>query len=128
MSKSTFTLRTGPIAISSIGVVKRNLGQFDHSAIHGPLILILSHQAKACGVLVRPELRLKIREGKCRVPDAMALSANAPPTPEIGTAPLLCLRSFHQMTGSTKSPNARQLSQQGRTGNMDHRKPRLFQP
>ena len=72
-------------------VVERNLGQFDHSTIQGRLIVMLSQHAKQWGVLVRPELRLKIRERKYRVPDVMVLSVDAPRTPVIETAPLLCL-------------------------------------
>ena len=38
-----------------------------------------------------PELRLKIRDGKYRVPDVMVLPAEASRTPVIETAPLLCI-------------------------------------
>src|SRR5262249_45340539 len=46
---------------------------------------------KEWGVLVFPELRLKIRNGRYRVPDLVVLSKDTPRQPVVERAPLLCI-------------------------------------
>jgi Uma2 family endonuclease len=72
-------------------VVERNLGQFDHATLQGLVLFTLTLRAKEWGVLVPPELRLKIRERKYRIPDVMVLSAGVKHPPVIEQAPLLCI-------------------------------------
>jgi Uma2 family endonuclease len=72
-------------------VLERNQGRFDHSTIQSHLVVMLSAHARNWRVLVRAELRLKVRERKYRVPDVMVLAINAPRTQVIETPPLLCL-------------------------------------
>jgi Uma2 family endonuclease len=72
-------------------VLDRNLGQFDHSMLQMLVLVALHARAQEWNVLVMPELRLKIRPRKYRIPDIMVLDADAPRTPVIEHAPLLCI-------------------------------------
>lgn len=72
-------------------VLERNLGQFDHSTLQMLVLIALQAHAAEWNVLVRPELRLKIRARKYRIPDIMVLDANALRTPIIEHPPLLCI-------------------------------------
>ena len=72
-------------------VLERNLGQFDHSTLQMLVLVSLQARANEWGVLIRPELRLRIRPGKYRIPDVMVLSAGVKHPPVIEEAPLLCI-------------------------------------
>ncbi len=72
-------------------LLERNLGQFDHSTLQMLVLMALQSRAENWNVLVRPELRLKVRNRKYRVPDVMVLDADAPRTPVIEHPPLLCI-------------------------------------
>ena len=72
-------------------VLERNLGQFDHSRLRAVILMSLGAHERDWRILVLPEQRLKIREGKYRVPDVLVISADAPRTPVIEQAPLLCI-------------------------------------
>ena len=72
-------------------VLERNLGQFDHAKLQKLVLLAISAHEAEWGVSVMPELRLRIRPRKYRIPDLMVLDANAPRTPVIEQPPLLCI-------------------------------------
>ena len=72
-------------------VLERNLGQFDHSTLQMLVLLALQAHAAEWNVLVRPELRLKIRPRKYRIPDVMVLPAGTKHPPVIEEPPLLCV-------------------------------------
>ena len=72
-------------------VLERNLGQFDHSTVQMLVLMALQAKAEQWGVLVRPELRLKVRERKYRVPDIQVLPAGKKHPPVIEEPPLLCI-------------------------------------
>jgi Uma2 family endonuclease len=72
-------------------VLERNLGQHDHARLQGLVLLWLMQHEGEWGIHVLPEQRLKIRPQKYRVPDILVLSADAPRTPVIEEAPLLCI-------------------------------------
>ena len=72
-------------------VVERNLGRFDHSTMQMLMLMALQSRANEWRVLVRPELRLRIRPGKYRVPDVMVLPAVVKHPPVIELPPLLCI-------------------------------------
>ena len=72
-------------------VVERNLGQYSHSTLQMLTLMTLQERAEQWGILVRPELRVKIRNGKYRVPDVVVLSKDAPRPPVIEQPPLLCI-------------------------------------
>lgn len=55
------------------------------------IIMALGLREKEWQIYLLPEQRLKIRTRKYRVPDVMVLSADAPHTPVIEQAPLLCI-------------------------------------
>jgi Uma2 family endonuclease len=72
-------------------VVERNLGQYDHSKLQNLVLLALSLREAEWGVVALPELRLRVRERKYRVPDVMVLPAGERHPPVIEKAPLLCI-------------------------------------
>lgn len=72
-------------------VLERNLGQFDHSTLQMLILMALQAHASEWGIIVRPELRLKVSPRKYRVPDVMVLSMDAPRTAVIEQPPLLCI-------------------------------------
>ncbi len=72
-------------------LLERNLGQFDHSKLQKLVLLSLSAREAEWNIQVMPELRLKVRNRKYRVPDVMVLDADAPRTPVIEHPPLLCI-------------------------------------
>lgn len=72
-------------------VLERNLGQFDHSRLQGLILVALALHEREWNIVVLPEQRLKIRPRKYRIPDIMVLDTNAPRTPVIEHAPLLCI-------------------------------------
>jgi Uma2 family endonuclease len=71
-------------------VVERNLGTFDHASLQGLLVGLFFVHRKEWNVLGLPELRLKVRERKYRIPDVMVLPLGKHP-PVIEQAPLLCI-------------------------------------
>ena len=72
-------------------VLERNPGQFDHSKLQMLVLVALSARAGEWGVLILPELRLRIRQRKYRVPALMVLSAGVDHPPVIEQPPLLCI-------------------------------------
>ncbi|MBV8068977.1 MAG: Uma2 family endonuclease [Acidobacteriaceae bacterium] len=72
-------------------VLERNLGQYEHARLQMLILAILFQREKDWQICVLPECRLKIRNRKYRIPDVMVLSEDAPRTPVIEQAPLLCI-------------------------------------
>jgi Uma2 family endonuclease len=72
-------------------VVERNLGQHLHARLQGLVLLRLMLNEQKWDIHVLPEQRLKIREGKFRIPDVMVLSAAVAYPPVIEQPPLLCI-------------------------------------
>ena len=72
-------------------ILERNLGQFEHSRLQMLVLIALNSHAAEWGVLVLPELRLKIGSRKYRIPDVMVLAEDAPRTSVIQQPPLLCI-------------------------------------
>jgi Uma2 family endonuclease len=72
-------------------VRRRSLGRYDHSTLQMLILMALQAHSEEWGILVRPELRLKIREGRYRVPDVVVLSKDTPRSAVIEHAPLLCI-------------------------------------
>lgn len=73
-------------------VLERPLGQFDHANLQRILVGLFFVNGSAWGVLGLPEQRLRVRPGKYRVPDLLALPANYDRSQQIvTTAPLLCI-------------------------------------
>lgn len=72
-------------------VLERNLGQYDHSTLQMLVLMALQAHAHTWNVLVRPELRLKIRNRRYRVPNVMVLFKDTPRTQVIEHPPLLCI-------------------------------------
>lgn len=72
-------------------VLERNLGHYDHARLQTLILAVLYQHEKDWTIVVMPELRLRIRAGKYRIPDVMVLSKDAPRTPVIEQPPLLCI-------------------------------------
>jgi Uma2 family endonuclease len=72
-------------------VLERNLCQFDQARLQILVLMALQGRAPEWGVLVLPELRLKIRPRKYRIPDVMVLPAGVKHPPVIEQPPLLCV-------------------------------------
>jgi len=73
-------------------VLERNWGQFDHSTWQTLLAMLFLNNKIAWGVLGRVEQRLRVRPGKYRVPDFMALPLDYDRSQKIvAIAPLLCI-------------------------------------
>ena len=72
-------------------VVERNLGQFDHARLQGLLAALFVVHEKEWGVLGLPELRLRIRPGRYRIPDILVLPLDYDRSPVVTQAPLLCI-------------------------------------
>ncbi|MBV9300729.1 MAG: Uma2 family endonuclease [Acidobacteriaceae bacterium] len=72
------------------GVVEeRNLGEWDHSTVQTQLAVFFS-RFRNIGLLARTELRMRIREGKYRVPD-LVVTSGAPSEQVLTKPPLLCI-------------------------------------
>jgi len=68
------------------------LGQFDHSRLQSLLTAIFITNEAEWGVLGMVEQRLRVRPGKYRVPDLLALPLNYDSAQKVVTvAPLLCI-------------------------------------
>jgi Uma2 family endonuclease len=73
-------------------VLERPLGQFDHANLQRILVGLFFVHGSAWGVLGLPEQRLRVRPGKYRVPDLLAVPANYDRSQQIViAAPLLCI-------------------------------------
>ena len=70
---------------------ERNPGQFDHANLQAILLFQLALHAKAWGVRVLPEQRLKVSERRYRVPDLVIIPLRAEREQIISQAPLVCI-------------------------------------
>jgi len=57
---------------------EREVGEFDHATWQGILIRFFGARERKWGILVRPELRVRIAPGCVRIPDVCLLSSTAP--------------------------------------------------
>lgn len=72
-------------------ILERNLGQYEHARLQGLIITALMIHERDWHIHVLPEQRVKIREGKYRVPDVIILSEDALRSRVIEQPPLLCI-------------------------------------
>ena len=73
-------------------VLERPLGQFDHANLQTLLAAIFVNNRRTWNVLGLVEQRLRVRPGKYRVPDLLALPINYDRSQQVvTTAPLLCI-------------------------------------
>ena len=70
---------------------ERNLGEFDHADLQGELVALFRNHRDEWHVKALPELRVQVGPTRFRVPDVCILRANAPRTPIVRDAPLLCI-------------------------------------
>ena len=59
-------------------VQERNLGEFDHAAIQGLLILWFGQHRQEWGLRVLPEIRIWVAEGRVRIADVCLVSRSQP--------------------------------------------------
>ena len=72
-------------------VLARNLGEKDHAAVQGALLLWFSQFRKQWNVRVYPELRVQVAPTRFRVPDICLISRDAPNEQIITHPPLVCI-------------------------------------
>jgi len=73
-------------------VLERNSGDFDHSTLQSLLAALFMNNKITWGVLGRVEQRLRVRPGKYRIPDLMALPLDYDRSQKIvAIAPLRCI-------------------------------------
>lgn len=59
-------------------IVERNVGDNEHSAWQAAICAWFQQQAAQGGIRVRPELRIRVAEGRFRIPDVALLDRNLP--------------------------------------------------
>lgn len=69
-------------------LIERNVGENWHSKTQGEFIILLGIAGRARGMVVRPELRMRLRPGTYRIPD-VALFAEEPSESVPSTTPRL---------------------------------------
>lgn len=72
-------------------IIERNMGQYEHARLQGLIVTALMIRESEWHIHVLPEQRIKIREGKYRVPDVIVLAEDAPHPRVIEQPPLLCI-------------------------------------
>lgn len=72
-------------------LVERNLGEFDHSHLHGVLIMWMGNRQREWKVRVLPEQRIRVSAHKYRVPDICLVSRDQEMEPVFTRPPLLCI-------------------------------------
>jgi len=78
-------------------LVERNLGQFPHARLQILLAVLLANNEKQWNILALVEQRLRVRKGKYRIPDVMALAPDYDRSgPVVEVAPLLCIEILSQ--------------------------------
>jgi len=73
-------------------VLERNWGQFPHARLQILLAVLLANNEKQWNILALLEQRLRVRKGKYRIPDVMALAPDYDRSrPVVEIAPLPCI-------------------------------------
>ncbi len=70
---------------------RRNLGEAWHSAVQGMITVIFGQHRHEWGLVAMPEWRVQVTPQRFRVPDVCVIRADAPFTPILRTAPVLCV-------------------------------------
>jgi Uma2 family endonuclease len=69
----------------------RNVGEKDHSSLHGAVLAHLFARRRELGIHVYPELRLKVSEMRYRVSDICIFTGPEPEEQVPSRAPFLCI-------------------------------------
>lgn len=72
-------------------VQERNVGKRKHGRLQAVIAWWLRSRESQWRIVAMTEVRLKINEGRYRIPDVMVLSADAPDEDVVVTAPLVCI-------------------------------------
>lgn len=72
-------------------VVKRNVGEFQHSMMQGILIRMLYEWARLIPIRVVPELRMRVSTTRFRIQDICVMLKEQQPEPVLTSAPFLCI-------------------------------------
>jgi Uma2 family endonuclease len=72
-------------------VLERNVGQRGHGQLQFAIGAWLKYREQRWRIKVMGEVRVKVGEGRYRVPDVIVLSADAPYEQVVVTPPLLCI-------------------------------------
>jgi hypothetical protein len=64
-------------------LLERNVGEWEHSRLHGLLFRYLSNREKQWGILVVPEQRVQVKARRLRVPDIACSLAR--PLPDLSS-------------------------------------------
>ena len=71
-------------------LLKRNVGEWDHSRLQMLVSSYLHRREKELGILVTVEQRLQVKPTRFRIPDIIVLTS-APPGPIVDRPPFLCI-------------------------------------
>ena len=72
-------------------ILKRNLGELDHSRVQGILYSYLFLREQAWGTFTLPEQRVQVRPSRFRVPDICVMKGGRPDEQIITQPPFLCI-------------------------------------
>ena len=71
-------------------IEERNVGEWDHSRLQGKIYALLTARYEPLGLLAAPELRLRVKPNRFRVPD-ICVFAGDPKQKVPSTPPVLCI-------------------------------------
>jgi Uma2 family endonuclease len=72
-------------------LLERNVGERDHSRLHGLVSWYLGNREAQWGILVAMSLRMQISATRFRVPDITVIAGKPPAGPIVTTPPFLCI-------------------------------------
>jgi Uma2 family endonuclease len=72
-------------------VEERNLGEHDHAAVQGALIIFFGQHQQEWNIEVLPEQRVQVSKTRFRVPDVCLLSLDQPVEQVITKPPVACI-------------------------------------
>jgi Uma2 family endonuclease len=80
-------------------LLERNVGERDHSELQALITIWLGNRQKQFGVVVLVEQRVQVTPQRFRVPDLIAVRAEAPATQIVTEPPLLCIEILSPRDG-----------------------------
>jgi Uma2 family endonuclease len=72
-------------------VQERNLGEYDHGKLQGILCVLFSAKRREWQIRVVPEVRVRVKPARFRIPDVCVLAGGSPTEQIIRYPPLLCI-------------------------------------